>query len=182
MKVIGIVGMPGSGKGEFSAISADLGIPVVVMGDVIRAEVKKEGLPPVDSSMGIVAKRLRERYGMAAIAHVCIPVIESLGADVVLVDGIRGDAEVREFAQHFSEFTLIAIDSPLKTRFNRLQARARSDDLREIEELAARDERESSFGLYKAMELASVWVQNTGTLDEYHRNVRSTLEQIKGAI
>ena len=181
MKVLGIVGMPGSGKGEFSLVAADLGIPVVVMGDVIRSEVEKSGLPPMDSSMGIVAKRLREEHGMAAIAKVCIPVVESQKSDVVLIDGIRGDAEVREFATHFSEFTLIAIDSPLNIRFERLQARARSDDLSDINELTARDERESSFGLKNAMEMATVRVSNTGSLDEYRYNVRATLKQLAGA-
>ncbi len=181
MKVIGIVGMPGSGKGEFSAVADELGIPVVVMGDVIREEVKKEGLPPVDASMGVIARRLREQYGMAAIAHVCIPVIESQNSSVVLIDGIRGDAEVREFADHFPDFILIAIDSPLDTRFDRLKVRGRSDDLKDITELSARDERESSFGLQKAINLATMRVQNTGTLDEYRQNVRSTLDQIAGA-
>ncbi|MDD1727529.1 MAG: flagellar hook-basal body complex protein FliE [Methanospirillum sp.] len=181
MKVIGIVGMPGSGKGEFSSISAQMGIPVVVMGDVIREEVKKEGLPPVDASMGIVARRLRETYGMAAIAHVCIPVIESQHAPVVLIDGIRGDAEVREFSGHFLDFILIAIESPLETRFTRLTIRGRSDDLQNISELTARDERESSFGLRAAMDLASIRVMNMGTLEEYRMSVRSTLEKIAGA-
>ncbi len=46
MKVIGIVGMPASGKGEASRIARDLGIPVVVMGDAIRERVKEAGLPP----------------------------------------------------------------------------------------------------------------------------------------
>nr|WP_319538399.1 dephospho-CoA kinase [uncultured Methanospirillum sp.] len=180
MKVIGIVGMPGSGKGEFSAVSAELGIPVVVMGDVIREEVKKEGLPPVDANMGVVARRLREQYGMAAIAHVCIPVIESQNSPMVLIDGIRGDAEVREFAEHFPDFILIAIDSSLETRFERLKVRGRSDDLNDISELSSRDERESSFGLREAMNLATMRVENTGTLTEYQKTVRSTLEQIAG--
>ena len=180
MKVIGIVGMPGSGKGEFSAVSAELGIPVVVMGDVIREEIKKEGLPPVDASMGVVARRLREQYGMAAIAHVCIPVIESQNSSMVLIDGIRGDAEVREFADHFPDFILIAIDSSLETRFERLKVRGRSDDLNDISELSSRDERESSFGLREAMNLATMRVENTGTLTEYQKTVRSTLEQIAG--
>jgi dephospho-CoA kinase len=181
MKVIGIVGMPGSGKGEFSAVSDELGIPVVVMGDVIREEVRKGGLPPVDASMGIVAKRLRDHYGMAAIAHICIPVIESQNAQVVLIDGIRGDAEVREFATHFPDFILIAIDSPLETRFDRLKIRGRSDDLNDIAELSARDERESSFGLREAMNLATMRVHNIGTLNEFRQTVRSTIEQIAGA-
>jgi dephospho-CoA kinase len=40
MKVIGVVGLPASGKGEFSKIVKGMGIPVVVMGDVIRDAVK----------------------------------------------------------------------------------------------------------------------------------------------
>ena len=182
MKVIGIVGMPGSGKGEFSAVCTELGISVVVMGDVIRAEVQKSGLPPDDSSMGIIARRLREEYGMAAIAKVCIPVIESQPTQTVLVDGIRGDAEVMEFSRYFRDFTLIAIDSPIKTRFDRLKARARSDDLTDISELSDRDARESSFGLQAAMALASIRVSNTGSLEEYRAKVRETLRQISGAL
>ena len=182
MKVIGIVGMPGSGKGEFSAVCTELGIPVVVMGDVIRAEVKKAGLPPDDSSMGTIARRLREEYGMAAIAKVCIPVIESQESGTVLVDGIRGDAEVLEFSRYFSDFTLIAIESPVETRFARLKARARSDDLTNISELTSRDTRESSFGLRAAMDLASIRVFNTGSLEEYRIRVRETLMQISGVL
>jgi dephospho-CoA kinase len=178
MKVLGIVGMPGSGKGEFSAIAAGMGIPVVVMGDVIRQEVEKSGLPPADSSMGIVARRLREEHGMAAIAKVCIPVIESQNTGVVLVDGIRGDAEVREFSRHFPEFILLAIDTPLKTRFDRLCSRARSDDLTDISELTARDVRESSFGLQDAMNLATIRIDNTQGLEKYRENVRSCLLEI----
>ncbi|PKL60591.1 MAG: dephospho-CoA kinase [Methanomicrobiales archaeon HGW-Methanomicrobiales-4] len=180
MKVLGIVGMPGSGKGEFSAIASDMGIPVVVMGDVIRSEVRRSGLPPVDSSMGVIARRLREEHGMAAIAKVCIPVIESQKAGTVLIDGIRGDAEVNEFAGYFPEFTLIAIESPFDTRFERLCIRARSDDLTDLSELGSRDERESSFGLCSAMEMASVRIYNTGSLDDYRAKVRTTLEQITG--
>jgi dephospho-CoA kinase len=180
MKVIGIVGMPGSGKGEFSTVCTEMGIPVVVMGDVIRAEVKKAGLPPVDSSMGIIARKLREKYGMAAIATICIPVIESLQSDAVLIDGIRGDAEVREFSRHFADFSLIAIDSSLETRFARLKSRARSDDLTDINELVSRDDRESSFGLQAAMDLASIHIENSVPLEEYHKQVHETLMRIIG--
>lgn len=178
MKVIGIVGMPGSGKGEFSLQASETGIPVVVMGDVIRDEVKKAGLPPVDESMGIVARSLREKYGMAAIAKVCIPVIDRLDSDLVLIDGIRGDAEVKEFASYYPDFTLIAIESSPETRLSRLSVRGRSDDLSDMGELISRDDRESSFGLKKAMELASVRISNEGNLDMFKQCVRDTLRKI----
>lgn len=182
MKVLGIVGMPGSGKGEFSTVASEMGIPVVVMGDVIRSEVQKAGLPPVDSSMGIVARWMRDEHGMAAIAKVCIPVIESHRSGLVLIDGIRGDAEVREFADHFPEFILIAIESPIDSRLDRLQSRARSDDLTDIHALSLREERESSFGLCNAIHMATIRVSNTGSLDEYRQKVRSIIEQLAGGV
>jgi len=178
MKVIAVVGMPGSGKGEFSTVAQKLGFPVVVMGDVIREEVAKQGLAPTDESMGIVAKRLRAEYGMAAIAHVCIPVIQRQQGTVVLVDGVRGDAEVTEFSQAFPEFALVSIEAPLETRFSRLSKRGRSDDLENIAELATRDERECSFGLGKAMELASVRIENAGSREEFLEKVGDFLTRM----
>ena len=65
MKVIGVVGLPASGKGEFSKIAERLGIPVVVMGDVVRNAVKKAGLTPTDGNLGAMANRppRRTRHG-----------------------------------------------------------------------------------------------------------------------
>ena len=41
MKVIGVTGLPGSGKSVVSRIAKKLDIPIVRMGDVIREEAKK---------------------------------------------------------------------------------------------------------------------------------------------
>ena len=101
MKVIGIVGMPASGKGEVSRIARDLGIPVVVMGDAIRERVKKAGLPPTDANLGAMSGKLRSELGMDAIARITIPVIEATTAPVVLVDGIRETTRWRRFGSAF---------------------------------------------------------------------------------
>ena len=93
MKVIGVVGLPASGKGEFSKIASAMGIPVIVMGDVIRNTVKNAGLEPTDANLGAIANKFRAERGMDAIAHLCIAAIEEQHAPLVVVDGIRGDAE-----------------------------------------------------------------------------------------
>ncbi len=59
MRLIGIVGLPGSGKGEFSRCAADLGIPVLVMGDVIRRVAAEQGLSPDDDVLGRISGELR---------------------------------------------------------------------------------------------------------------------------
>ena len=42
MKIMGITGMPGSGKALVSEIASERGAKIVSMGDIIREEAKKE--------------------------------------------------------------------------------------------------------------------------------------------
>jgi len=178
MTVIGIVGLPGSGKSEAANVAADMGVPVVTMGDVIRAECRERGLDPA-SDHGTVAKALREEDGPAAIAERSLPMIESeLDEEpAVVVDGIRSDEEVRTFREAFGEsFLLVAIDAPFELRAERLDLRGRdagADD--GGESLADRDERELGFGMGEAMEMADLAIENTETLAAFQRNIRTLL-------
>jgi dephospho-CoA kinase len=179
MKVIGVVGLPASGKGEFSKIAAAMGIPVVVMGDMIRNAVKDGGIDPTDANLGAMANRLRAGRGMDAIAHLCVPEIQRQTAPLVLIDGIRGDSEVKLFRKVFPRFTLIRIDSSFENRLLRVVARGRSDDFRTAGELHNRDERELGWGLGKALKQANVRVENNGTLEEFSVAVHKLLNEIR---
>ena len=180
MRVIGVVGMPASGKGEFSRIAQDAGIPVIVMGDMIRKAVRDAGLEPNDTNFGATANRLRAERGMDAIAQLCVPEIQRQLSPLVLVDGIRGDTEVSLFRRSFSGFTLISIESPFDKRLARIAARARSDDFTTAEALHNRDERELGWGLGNALKQADIHIKNEGTLEEFAVDVRNLLSQLRG--
>ena len=175
MKVIGVVGLPASGKGEFSKIASAMGIPVIVMGDVIRNTVKKAGLEPTDANLGAIANKLRADRGMDAIANLCIAASEEQHAPLVVVDGIRGDAEVGVFRKHFPAFVLIGIDSSFENRLKRLGTRGRSDDIGSADALRARDERECSWGLKEALKHADIHITNDDELELYAERVRALL-------
>jgi dephospho-CoA kinase len=176
MKVLGVVGLPASGKGEFSKIASARGIPVIVMGDMIRHAVHMAGLEPTDANLGAMATDLRAKQGMDAIAQLCVPEIQRQNAPFVLIDGIRGDAEVTLFRRVFPGFLLIRIDSSFETRLARIQARGRSDDFSSAGELRTRDERELSWGLGNALNDADVHISNEGTLAEFGAAVQSFFE------
>jgi len=179
MKVIGVVGMPASGKGEFAKIASDMGIPVIVMGDMIRNAVKTAGLEPTDTNFGLTASRLRAEQGMDAVAKLCIPEVEHQTAPLVLIDGIRGDSEVKRFRKAFPSFTLINIDSTFDNRLVRVAARGRTDDVHTAEELRNRDERELGWGLGKAQKMSDVQIKNNGTLDDFSKAVHRLLDKIR---
>lgn len=180
MKVIGLVGLPASGKGECSSIARDLDIPVVVMGDIIRKFAMDEGLEATDLHLGGIARRLREERGMAALAELTAPVVEEYSDPVILIDGIRGEAEVKFFREIFDDFTLIAIDCQFPLRLSRLRERGRSDDNLTESDLRSRDERECSFGLGDAMDGADIRISNTGTLESFREEFRSIMKELRG--
>ncbi|PSP38925.1 hypothetical protein BRC71_04070 [Halobacteriales archaeon QH_7_65_31] len=176
MAVIGTVGLPGSGKGEFASVADDLGIPVVTMGDVIRAECRRRGLDPADHH-GRVARSLREEHGPLAVAERSIPVIRDAleENDTVVVDGLRSAAELEQLRSAFGDaFTLVAIEAPSETRAQRIDARGRDNSARET--LRQRDERELGFGLGEAIERADRTIENDGSLAAFHEQVHEILQ------
>ncbi|MFB6092821.1 MAG: AAA family ATPase [Haloquadratum sp.] len=177
MKVIGTVGLPGSGKGEAAAVAREAGIPVVTMGDVIREACRERGLDPAEHH-GEVARALREENGPGAIAERSLPLIEEKLAtnDVVLVDGLRSDVELDRFRAAFGDdFLLVSIEAPFETRADRLLDRARDDSDLDREALREREERELEFGMGEVMDRADVVVENTDTLSAFRDRIRAIL-------
>jgi dephospho-CoA kinase len=184
MTVIGTVGLPGSGKGEAAAVAREAGVPVVVMGDVIREACRERGLDPEEHHGG-VAKALRAEDGPAAIAERTLPRLQEHldDHDTVLVDGLRSDVEVERFEDAFGEaFVLVSIEAPFEDRAERLGARGRDESDLDREALKAREERELSFGMGEAMEMADVVVENTGSLAAFRGKVRRLLEEGSAAV
>jgi dephospho-CoA kinase len=182
MKIVAFVGMPASGKSEAARIANGMGIPVVNMGDVIRKEVLRRGLEPNDSNTGIVATDLRKCEGMDAVARRCISQIREAGSKLVVVDGVRGIAEVECFRREFGKgFVLISIFAPIEIRFSRVQKRGRSDDMDSIEGLRIRDVRELGWGMGEAIEASSVEIENSFSLGTFRKDVVEVLNNYLGA-
>ncbi|WP_331235383.1 AAA family ATPase [Natronorarus salvus] len=180
MRVIGTVGLPGSGKGEAAKVASSLNIPVVTMGDVVRAETESRGLDPY-TDHGSVAKALREEEGPAAIAARSLPMVESSleSHDRVLVDGLRSGTEVEAFEERFGdEFVLLSVEAPFELRAERLSGRGR--DTTEAdggEALRERDERERGFGMDEAMDRADLRIENTTSLEAFREAIRTLLTE-----
>ncbi|KPN29968.1 cytidylate kinase [Halolamina pelagica] len=187
MRIIGTVGLPGSGKGEAAAVAREAGIPVVTMGDVIRAETRRRGLDPSEHH-GEIAQQLREEEGETAIADRCIPLVRDAAEDqsgepVVLVDGLRSMAEVERFVDAFGEeFLLVSIEAPFDLRAKRLGDRGREATDLDREKLREREERELGFGMGEVMDAADLTIENDESLQAFREQVEAVLEQGEAAV
>ncbi|MFB6169006.1 MAG: AAA family ATPase [Haloferacaceae archaeon] len=178
MPVIGTVGMPGSGKGEVAAVAETAGIPVVTMGDVIRAACRDRGLDPVDHH-GEVAQTLRDENGPAAVAEASLPHVEDALAEseTVVVDGLRSPDEVALFRERFGDdFSVLAVEASFETRADRLAERGRDATDADRERLRAREERELGWGMDEVIAAADRRIENEGrSLAAFHAAVRDAL-------
>ncbi len=145
--VIGIAGMPGSGKSLVCNVARLRGIPVISMGDVVRKEAQRLGLPITRFTLSQLAITLRKQEGLDAIAKRCIHSIEKLKAPVVVIDGLRSPFEYFRFKKSFPDFKLIFVHASPGTRFRRLILRGREDDPQDWFDFIARDLNEIKLGI-----------------------------------
>ncbi|MDF2956252.1 MAG: Dephospho-CoA kinase [Candidatus Alkanophagales archaeon MCA70_species_2] len=176
MRIIAFVGAPASGKTEAASVARELGIPVISMGDVIRAELKRRGLPLTDENAGKMGNELRRKEGMDAVARRCVPLIKAANADIVVVEGVRGIAEVEAFKKEFGgDFLLVRVEASFPTRYERIRRRGRGDDALRPEEFKRREEREMGWGMAEAMKIADIVVENEGSLEEFRERIKELL-------
>jgi len=177
--VIGLAGMPGSGKSVVVDTARELGYDIVVMGDVIRQETLKRNLELTPQNVGKVMLQLREECGNYVIAEKCVPKIEEQTSFKVLVDGLRSLHEADIFKKHFSKFSLLAVHASPETRFNRLSNRRRSDDTAEWNVFYERDMRELSVGLGNVIAMAEQMIVNDNSFTGVKIKVKDCLKRVE---
>ncbi|NMC09724.1 MAG: flagellar hook-basal body complex protein FliE [Methanothrix sp.] len=178
MKIIGFVGLPGSGKSEASQVARQRGLAVLVMGDIIRHEAARQGLEPTDQNLGRVGTALRAAEGPDAVAKRTLEKAMALGEDIVVIDGLRSKDEADFFRASVEEFHLIEISAPVEARLKWLESRGRPDDpdQKAADALELRECRELSWGMCEAMKAADLKLKNEGRLDDFRKNVERLLE------
>ena len=175
MEVMGISGLPGSGKSLVSEIAAKKGAAVVSMGDIIREEAKKRG-----ESSKETATNLRKEHGKYIVAKLTIEkikkMIEDKLATTIIVEGIRSPFEVNMFKENFDDFIILSIFANPAIRFKRLQQRNR-DDSENYEDFLKRDQMELDFGIGTVISLSDKIIINEKDLESYEKEINEFLKE-----
>jgi len=179
VRVIGLTGMPGSGKSEAMEVARERGHAVVRMGDLIWEEVERRGLPRDAEHVGRVAHEMRGTHGKDVWSHRTVERVREVAKDasLVLIDGIRNMEEVETFRRELGDdFVLVAIHTDPQERFARMHRRGRADDSTDREGMRARDERELGWGIAQTIALADEALVNDGSLPDFRRKVGDLLD------
>jgi len=199
MKVLGVSGLPGSGKSLISKIGEKKSINVLKMGDIVREEAEKR-----KTDTGKTAIDLRKEHGDFVLAKIIIKKINDYSNlnkfnkdklknkienkietntndtlhDFFIIEGIRSQSEVDLFKKNFDIFRLVSVFSSPDTRFNRLKNRKRKDDSQNYEEFLKRDYRELNFGIGDVIATSDAIIINENSFNDYKKQVCDFLDNL----
>jgi len=179
--ILAVTGMPGSGKSMVSSIlSEDLKCPIVSMGNVVREEVKRRGLPLEPEIIEKVAKKLREEKGPGVVALMILDKINALfnlNKKCIIVDGVRSINEIKTFSK-VGKVCVIAVHSSPSKRLKRLLSRGREGDVKNESEFIMRDRYNLDLGIGNLIALADFMIINESSLENLRKEVKRLVGEL----
>ncbi|WP_296879928.1 nucleoside monophosphate kinase [uncultured Methanobrevibacter sp.] len=177
MQIMGISGMPGSGKSLVSEMATKRGAMIVSMGDIVREEAKKRG-----ESSKETAKNLRKEHGKYIVSELTIKKIKKLQEEgienSIVVEGIRSHHEVAMFKENFDNFIILSIFANPALRFERLKKRMREDDSTDYNVFAKRDYTELDFGIGNVIALSDKIIINESDIESCNEKINEFFNEI----
>ena len=122
---------------------------------------------------GILAKRINEKISQ----------LKKQGKKDFVVDSIRNTGEIKELRKN-KDFTLVAVHTDAKIRFQRLLRRGRVGDAQTFEEFLEHEKKEnndkgSGQQLDKCIEMADKVINSNGTVEEANNDIDLYLDSLK---
>ncbi|PJF20838.1 MAG: hypothetical protein CUN56_14145 [Phototrophicales bacterium] len=147
VRALALVGMPGSGKTVCAEHLEKLGYFQLRFGGVVEDEVRDRGWQVNPENERIVREELREEHGMAAMAKISLPKLQTALQEHshIVIDGLYSFSEYKVLQTELGvPMVVVAIVAPRHVRYERLAKRpirpltteeAERRDIQEIETL-----------------------------------------------
>ena len=182
--IIGLTGKLGSGKGTIAEILATKGFFATSLSDRIREEIRHRGLEITRERLLEVSDELRRKEGPTVLAKRTWEMVILCGKDRVVIDSIRGEAEV-DYLTKQPGFYLVGVTVDVETRFLRIKERGRESDPQTLEEFKKVEERDVRSGkglvgrnIQACLDKAEYTIENNGTVEELEKKIDKILVEV----
>ncbi len=175
-KVIGLVGEKGSGKQTFvnflKEIAPVLNIRQVRFSDILAQTLILWDIPLTRPNLQNLAIVMNKTFGKEALANAAKFSIEGDSADVIILDGVRREAEFK-LVKGMKNNLVIYITAQQDLRYQRLKTR--SEKVGEVgltfEQFLKEESSKAESEIPKLSKIADLKLENNGTKDEFKTKI-----------
>lgn len=176
--ILGITGMPGSGKTEIAKLLEKKKFTTINMGDIVMKMAEENDIGMVNTKIREFATNMRKIHGNDFFAKETVKELKKVKSRNVAIVGVKSMYEIKIIKRQFRNLVMISIVAPKIVRFRRLKKRARVGDPKVMRDLAYRDKKEIGWGLSKIMHSADYVIMNTGTKADLKEGLDMVLKRL----
>ena len=160
--IVCFTGMPGSGKSIASEILKKEGFIVLNIGDAVRNEMRRQGIPIDVKTLDTFSVEARQKQGKDYAIRLLESEIEETlkKQDLLFVDGIRTMGELDRLKSHGYRVVSLVLISDKWIRFKRLMKRHRDFDPKNIEDFLWREKKQLEMGIAEVIATADYLLEN----------------------
>ncbi len=185
MKIIGITGTLGAGKGTIVEFLVEKhGYKHYSVRNYLIEEIKKRGLPVNRDSMVLVGNDLREKNSPSFIVEQLYKQAKNSNSDCV-IESIRTVGEAKMLKEKENAY-LFAVDADINTRYKRILERASETDHIDFDTFIENEAREmksdnpNQQNLSACMAMSDAKLINNGSFEDLNKNLDKILNKLNG--
>lgn len=181
--ILGITGTSAAGKDTAALYLEKKGFIHHSCSDILREELKKRSLEESIDNLANLGNELRAKFGPGILGERILKKIIENKEKRAVVTSIRHPDEAKALKKS-KKFFLIAIDAPIKIRYQRIQSRQRAGDQISFEEFKNEEKAQMQgkgpqIQLLKCMEMADFKIINKKSLDEFYQKIDDILKKVE---
>jgi dephospho-CoA kinase len=146
----------------------------VKFSDLLKETLELWSLPSTRTNLQDIAIIMDQQFGAGTLANAIYHRIKKLKADVVILDGVRWDADIALINQ-FEKHYLLYITADLQTRFERITKRVeKMGEGKDYEQFLHEEEKPNEVGIPRLGSHADFKIENNGS----RKDLKLKIEEI----
>jgi len=182
--IIGLTGPIAGGKGLVAEFLRRKGFFYSSTSDRVREEIRERGIETTREILQEIADGLRRKFGPEVLAKRTWEIIKSQSNPRVVIDSIRGEAEV-DYLKKKPNFYLIGVTAPRRLRYQRVISRQRESDPIKWKECLRIDKIDFKSGQGKegrnikaCLKKSDFLIVNDGSLEKLKNRVKLVMDKL----
>jgi dephospho-CoA kinase len=181
MRVIGVIGLNGTGKDEVvKYLNQKYGVPLISVGDIVREIAAREKVQPTRENLDQIVKKCFAQYGEGYFLKLVIEKIKKNQWQTAGISGVRSPQDVAFLKNTYNDdFKLICVYvTEPQVRYNRIRQRGSQRDNVSYEDFLREDRvSEELFHIQEAVNMADYSIANDGALHDLHREIERLIKE-----
>ena len=178
--IIGLAGKMASGKEAVSQYAIEkYNAKKIRFSDPLRQILDILDLPDSRKNLQTLSTTIRQNFSEDILSDAVMKLISRMKDNVIIIDGVRREADIKNFRE-LKNFFLIYVDASPEKRYERSVARNENPNDREMtrEDFDKKDEAEPEIQIESLKGESNFLIDNNGTLEETYIQIENIFKKI----